>query len=322
MPAISDVFDLKYGHSLELNRLEQSVVPDAVNFVGRAARNNGVTARVKRIAGVNPAAAGTISVALGGQGGAGVAFLQPSPYYCGRDVMILTPKKPMSDQEKLWWVTCITANRFRFGFGRQANRSLKSIQIPPLNQIPDYVFHVDIERFDGCQKPLVDSSSTNNPLSHGKYSLSKISDVFDVVYGTNLELIRMERSEDGINFVARTAKNNGVVARVAKLADVDPIKGGVLSVAGGGSVLETFVQLDPFYSGRDLFYLRPKQGMSPSVLLFYAACIRANQSRYSYGRQANRTLRDLMIPAPDPILLTAADAYIKTLPYSSQIGAA
>src|SRR4051812_36341988 len=127
MTTVSELFTQQYGHSLELNSLELSSEQDAVNFVGRAARGNGVTARVKAIDGKEPAAAGCITVALGGQGGAGVAFLQPFPFYCGRDVMILTPKAPMSDQEKLWWVSCITANRFRFGFGRQANKSLAAL---------------------------------------------------------------------------------------------------------------------------------------------------------------------------------------------------
>lgn len=114
---INELFDLQYGHSLELNRLEQSTATDAVNFVSRAARNNGVTARVRAIAGLTPASAGTITVALNGQGGAGVAFLQPFPYYCGFHVMVLTPKSKMTEAEKLWWTLCITTNRFRFGFG-------------------------------------------------------------------------------------------------------------------------------------------------------------------------------------------------------------
>ena len=92
MPKIEELFNLEYGHSLELNRLERSSGNDAINFVGRAARNNGVTARVIPIASLTPAPAGTITVALNGQGGAGVAFLQPFPYYCGFHVMILTPK--------------------------------------------------------------------------------------------------------------------------------------------------------------------------------------------------------------------------------------
>jgi hypothetical protein len=129
VPTISKIFTLEYGHSLELNRLEQSPAPDAVNFVGRAARNNGVTARVSRVQNLEPAPAGTVTVALGGQGGAGIAFLQPFPYYCGRDVMILTPKTKMAEQEILWWVICISANRFRFGFGRQANRTLKDLEL-------------------------------------------------------------------------------------------------------------------------------------------------------------------------------------------------
>jgi len=137
MTTISDLFVLEYGHSLELNSLELSAETDAINFVGRAAKHNGVTARVKPIDGLEPATAGNVTVALGGQGGAGVAFLQPFPFYCGRDVMILKAKAEMTDQEKLWWVTCITANRFRFGFGRQANKSLPTLALP--SKIPTWV---------------------------------------------------------------------------------------------------------------------------------------------------------------------------------------
>ena len=111
MPKVSDLFDLEYGHSLELNRLQQSSEVDAINFVGRAASNNGVTGRVGRIEDLPPTPGGTISVALSGQGGAGVAFVQPKPYYCGFHVMVLKPRQPMTTKELLWWATCITANR-------------------------------------------------------------------------------------------------------------------------------------------------------------------------------------------------------------------
>src|SRR5687767_11437266 len=139
MPKISDLFRLEYGHSLELNRLDQSDAPDSINFVSRAARNNGVTARVKPIPNLPPSPAGTLTVALNGQGGAGVAFLQPFPYYSGFHVMVLTPRKQMSEQERLWWATCITANRFRFGFGRQANRTLKDLKLPDAKTTPAWV---------------------------------------------------------------------------------------------------------------------------------------------------------------------------------------
>jgi hypothetical protein len=305
MPKVSDLFKLEYGHSLELNALEQSTAKDAVNFVGRAATNNGVTARVSLIPGVKPAKPGTISVALGGQGGAGVAFMQPSPYYCGRDVMVLTPiKQTMTEREKLWWVTCITANRFRFGFGRQANRTLKDLELPAHGGMPKWVKTLDLgATFNGALRK-VGSQSTKPPakapteIANGRVP---VSEIFSVHMGTNLELVRLTRDPGGINFVSRTAKSNGVTAKVSLIDGIKPTPGGVLSVAGGGSVLETFAQFEPFYSGRDLFYLKPKEKMCPEELLFYAACMRENRSRFSYGRQANRTMKDLLLPSRDAI---------------------
>lgn len=132
-------------------------------------------------------------------------------------------------------------------------------------------------------------------------NLVKLSELFDVKYGVNLELNKLEQAPEGINFVSRSAQNNGVSAKVKRLADVEPIEAGVLTVAGGGSVLETFVQPEPFYSGRDLYYLRPLVAMSLPQKLYYCMCIRANKYRYNYGRQANRTLRDIMVPAMDEI---------------------
>lgn len=123
-----------------------------------------------------------------------------------------------------------------------------------------------------------------------------VSTLFDVIYGSNLELNALELDPDGVNFVSRTAQNNGVSAKVKFVDGLEPIEAGVLTVAGGGSVAETFLQPEPFYSGRDLFYLRPKVQMSVEQKLFFCMCIRANKFRFNYGRQANKTLKELLIP--------------------------
>jgi hypothetical protein len=304
MPKLNLLFALEYGNSLELNRLEQSSGPDAINFVGRAARNNGVTARISPVPGLAPTPAGTITVALNGQGGAGVAFLQPRPYYSGFHVMVLTPKKPMAEQEKLWWAMCITANRFRFGFGRQANRTLKDIDLPDPEEMPGWVHAVDFGKIFATTlnqlKQLSNSSRATAPVTIGK-TRARVAEIFDVAYGTSLELNRLADDPAGINFIARTAKNNGITAKVALPQGVEPIAGDCLSVAVSGSVLETFVQTESFLTGFHIMVLRPKKPMSTEELMFYAACVRANQWRYNYGRQANRTLKDLMVPTRESI---------------------
>ena len=132
-------------------------------------------------------------------------------------------------------------------------------------------------------------------------NLVKISELFDVHPGVNLELNALDIDPDGINFISRTANNNGVSAKVKMIDDLEPTEAGVLTVAVGGSVLETFLQPQPFYSGWHLYFLRPKQDMSVEQKLFFCVCIRANKFRYNYGRQANKTLKNLLIPGLDAV---------------------
>lgn len=135
-------------------------------------------------------------------------------------------------------------------------------------------------------------------------SLVKISTLFDIIYGVNLELINSTECKstdyNSIPFVSRTEKNNGVSAFVEKLIDIEPNPAHTLSVAGGGSILSTFYQPKPYYSGRDLYVLIPILKMSIVEMLFYAKCISSNKYKYSYGRQANKTLKDIFIPDKMP----------------------
>ena len=124
----------------------------------------------------------------------------------------------------------------------------------------------------------------------------KVSDLFDIQYGNSLELIYLEKDLNGVNFISRTAKRNGVSGKVKLLTTEKPFPAGMLTVAVGGSVLETFLQQSPFYTGFHVMVLSPKVEMSTAVKLYYCHCIRANRYKYSYGRQANATLGSLLIP--------------------------
>ncbi len=98
-----------------------------------------------------------------------------------------------------------------------------------------------------------------------------VSEIFDVRYGHSLELNALRLQSDGIPFVSRTAKNNGVAARVARIKGLEPLPDGTISVAGGGSVMESFLQPESYYSGFHLFYLTPIVLMEDAQKLFYCA---------------------------------------------------
>jgi hypothetical protein len=138
----------------------------------------------------------------------------------------------------------------------------------------------------------------------------KISDIFKVCYGVNLELVHLEQcdyfNDDAIYFVSRTENNNGVSAIVKKEIGIKPNPQHTISVAGGGSVLSSFYQPLPYYSGRDLYYLLPKEKLTITEMLFYAHCLTMNKYKYNYGRQANKTLKDILVPSKMPVELNNA----------------
>ena len=126
--------------------------------------------------------------------------------------------------------------------------------------------------------------------------LIKLEDVFDVKYGPSLALNSMTISDNGIPFVSRQEKNNGVVARVKEIEGAVPNPPHTLSVAASGSVLATFYQPEPYYSAYHVFCLAPKEQLSVVEMLVYSKIINSNKYKYSYGRQANKTLKKLLIP--------------------------
>lgn len=146
----------------------------------------------------------------------------------------------------------------------------------------------------------------------------KLNDLFTVAYGNKLDLNKMHRlprSAGGINFVGRSSKNNGVSGTVAVIPDVTPYEPGLITVALGESkLLSSFVQEAPFYTAQNVAVLKPKAKMTPGERVFACICIRHNRFRYSaFGREANRTLRELPIPETGDFPAWLADVSAATL---------
>lgn len=317
MVALEEIFDIQYGNKFDLNKMTFN--NPSVNFVGRSAKNNAVTSYVDIKNNTKPFDIGLITVALGGSILA--SFVQVKSFYTGQNIVVLKPKEELTINQKLYYCMAIRNNEFRFSaFGREANRTLKNLLVPSIEEIPKWVEEYDVSRFDDAVKSKNKVNRKNRLENNFLYkNFVKLDNLFDVIYGANLELNRLEQNENGINFVSRTSKNNGVSAKVKKISNIEPNPSHVLSVAGGGSVLETFLQTEPFYSGRDLYYLKPKFEFSEAIMLFYSVYIRANMYRYNYGRQANRTLKALMLPKLNNGDIKEVEKMILSLPFSSVI---
>lgn len=317
MTKVSELFTLEYGHSLELNRLTVTDEPTSINFVSRTIRNNGVNAKVAPIPDVQPAKAGTITVALNGQGGAGEAFLQPFPYYTGFHVMILTAKSAMSDLEKLWWVRCITANRFRFGFGRQANKTLAELALPSPNKIPNWVNETKLDPFEGAKMPVI--ATEPHTLNMAAWVDFRFDALFELKKGQRLVKAAMNAGDTP--FIGAIDSNNGHRQFVSANHNHT---GNTITVNYNGSVAEAFYQPVPFWASDDVNVLYPKFMLNQYIGMFLCALIRREKFRYNYGRKwhldrMNETLIRLPVTKAKQPDWDFMESYVKSLPFSTSI---
>ncbi len=313
MVRLDSLFDVKYGSNLELNALSQSV--HGINFVSRTAKNNGVSAKVEKITDLEPIQAGVLTVAGGGS--VLETFLQSEPFYSGRDLYYLVPKVLMSEAQKLFYAKCISANRYKYSYGRQANKTLKSILIPDLSDLPAWVSVANTDILQGVDTPaLIDAAPK---LDTAAWQPFKYKDIFDIKKGKRLT--KAEMITGLTPFIGATDSNNGLTAQIGQHPIHDA---NTISLSYNGSVAEAFYQPIDFWATDDVNVLYPKFKNTPAISLFLCVLIRQEKYRYNYGRKwslEKMKLSTIKLPVtidgtPDWCFM---ESYIKSLPYSSQI---
>ncbi len=311
---VSDIFDVSYGVNLELNKLELD--SNGINFVSRTQKNNGVSAKVKVLKSKKPNPGNTISVAGGGS--VMESFLQKEPFYSGRDLYYLIPKIKLNDNEMLYYCSCLRANKFRFNYGRQANRTLKYLLIPAYSEIPTWVNDTNLKRFDNVNKPFSDNNSPK--LNVSSWKSYRLDELFELKKGKRLTKANMTNGK--VPFIGAIDKNNGYREFIGQ----EPIhEGNTITVNYNGSVAESFYQPKSFWASDDVNVLYPKFSMNQYIGLFIASLIKLEKYRFNYGRKwhlERMSSSEIYLPTkandnkPD---FDFMENYIKTLNYSKMI---
>lgn len=353
---ITKLFDIGAGNYYSSDDYDEGTTP----YISASATNNGVGQMIN----LSPDFSGNKIVTGKVEC---KAFYQGEPFCATSDANVFSPKFTMSKYVGLFLTSIISFNENgKWSYGRQCRvGDSKGIIIklpvqkrdngtPILDEkktfsddgyIPDWQFMENYIKSLNCEPPKtkIDGKSIES-LNAYDWEEFTVSDLFNVQYGINMELNACDETTcddpEGIAFVARTSENNGVSAYVKRINGKEPQAAETITVAGGGSVLSTFVQKRPFYSGRDLYLLLPKTNMSLKTKMFICTVLSANQYRYSYGRQANKTLPYLILKLPilrdinkNPVIDEThmyskkgyipdwewMESYINSFPYSDRI---
>ena len=309
---IKDLFDYKYGVNLELIHCQETKENDcnSVNFVARTSNNNGVVARVKLIEGLEPQKAGTLSLATSGS--VLSCFVQNEDYYSGRDLYVLTPKINLTLEQKLFYAMCINKNKYRYSYGRAANKTFPEIEIPSLDLCNKLIENKKIKKITTiCEKIEIS-------LKSEEWKEFKIGELFLLHNG--IKYPSYDRESGILPLVSTTASNNGISDYIS---DRPEKYSNILTVAYSGSVGATFYQGKEVFVGETVFALIPKFKMNKYIAMFICTILNYHNFKYTYGRKiiGTRYIDDIIkLPAinnqPD---WTFMEDYIKSLPYADRI---
>ena len=203
------MFEIMYPKTL----IYSDMIPDknGINFVSSQEKNNGIVGRVQEVDGIKIYPKGCITVPL--KGSVLMAHLQPQKCYVAHQIAVLLPKKSMSIQEKLYYVTLIRHNSYKYNYGRQADKTIGDIYIPD----------GEIYNTDRTKSLRYDIITTHNRYSQRPHNIDswrefKVGDYFDV-YLSSGDLKIDECELGNIPLVSSGTTNNGIVGYIDEKGD-------------------------------------------------------------------------------------------------------
>ncbi|WP_297781117.1 restriction endonuclease subunit S [Blautia sp.] len=354
---LGKLFDIRKGKRLTAADQEDG----NNNYIGAIDSNNGVANHI----GQAPIHEGN-TISLSYNGSVGEAFYQFEPYWATDDVNALYSYYDDFNQYiGLFIATVLRKEKYKFSYGRKwtlENMNVSIIKLPIQHNadgtpyidsnhiysedgyVPDWQFMEDYMK-SLHHKPLTTKSTVGNGLALNvdKWKYFYLKNICDISMGNKMDWSAMTMDNPEVNFVGRSADDNGVAGKVDIVDGVEPYDSGCITVALGGSLGATYVQNEKFYTSQNVSVLKFEDSVSDGTKLFIS-CLIMNESKYKYfpfGRELNTHIRtDFGFTLPikhnpdgtpyiDPNCTYSEDGYvpdwqfmedyIKALPYGDRL---
>lgn len=301
------LFDIKKG-----KRLTSADQEDGNNnYIGAIDSNNGVANHI----GQKPIhSANTISLSYNGS--VGEAFYQSEPYWATDDVNALySYYDDFNKYIGLFMVAVIRQEKYKFSYGRKwtlDNMNKTKINLPiqhnddgtpfiDVNKkysddgyVPDWKF-MEYYMKSLHHKPLTTKNKSENvsQLDVVNWKYFYLKNICDITMGNKMDWSAMTMENPEVNFVGRSADDNGVAGKVDLVDGVEPYKAGCITVALGGSLGSSYLQDEKFYTSQNVSVLEFEDDVSDAAKIFIS-CLIMNESKYKFfpfGRELNTHIR-------------------------------
>lgn len=160
--------------------------------------------------------------------------------------------------------------------------------------VPDWKFMEDYIK-SLHHKPLTTQNKGENVLQLDveKWKYFYLKNICNISMGNKMDWSAMTMDNPEVNFVGRSADDNGVAGKVDLVDGVEPYKAGCITVALGGSLGSSYLQDEAFYTSQNVSVLEFEDEVSDAAKIFIS-CLIMNESKYKYfpfGRELNTHIR-------------------------------
>ncbi|MBR3963465.1 MAG: restriction endonuclease subunit S [Oscillospiraceae bacterium] len=253
-----------------------------------------------------------------GQGSVGYANYMDVDFIGTTDI-VAGYNENLNEYNGLFIATVLCQERPKYSFGRKWKTHLRNTEIKlPIKYNPDGTHYFDASKkysetgyvpdWEWMEnyiktlhhKPLTTKNTTKTimNLSSDSWEYFLLKDICSITMGNKMDYSAMSMDDPSVNFVGRSADNNGVAGKVDFVADdngniIDPYKAGCITVALGGSLGSSYLQVEDFYTSQNVSVLEFEKAVSDPAKIFITTCI-MNESKYKYfpfGRELNTHIR-------------------------------
>lgn len=245
------------------------------------------------------------------------SYVVPFKFVANSNVAVLIPKQEMTLEEKLYYALCITANRYKFCYGRKpkANK-LGNIILPSRDEIPKRVYNDHINDYKSLTNITAPKNITLNTKLRKTFRYDKI---FNITKWQRLTL--SDQFQWDIPYISSSEFNNWVDNHI----DNGYTDYNCLSFACYWSIWNVFYQKWKvrISDNCNVFYLKERE-LNSYIALFLSTILEKEKYRFSYWMTAkSQRLKSFIIKLPvdkdwNPDRQFMED-YIKSLPYSSSL---
>lgn len=143
-----------------------------------------------------------------------------------------------------------------------------------------------------------------------------LSQITKLHYGNKFDKNKMTYARPDVNFVSRTAANNGISDVVDRIDGVTPYPAGCVSLAFGGSIGSCFLQDKPFYTGQNVGVIEFSPDVPHEAKLYFVTVLeKVCKAKYvTFSDEINKHFKtDLAVSLPVTTVMVPDWAALATL---------